>query len=89
MKLTIDNLQGLGPIDYTAWLDETLAPHIQRLLNQPAKLKLDLIPSPAGFVLPTIHTRIMLAKASGTFLFTGYLIQAPQPVYLGSGGQSA
>ena len=89
MKLTIDNLQGLGPIDYTAWLDETLAPHIQRLLNQPAKLKLDLIPSPAGFVLPTIHARIMLAKASGTFLFTGYLIQAPQPVYLGSGGQSA
>ena len=39
--------------------------------------------------MPLIHARITLAKASGAFLFTGYLIQAPEIVYLGWGGQSA
>jgi len=89
MKLTIDNLQGLGPIDYTAWLDGTVAPHIERMLNQPAKLRLGLISSSAGFVLPVTNARITVMKANGTFLFTGYLIQAPGPVYLGCGEQSA
>jgi len=89
MKLTIDNLQGQGPVDYTAWLDGTLAPHIQRVLNQPAKLKLRLIASAAGFVVPTMGARVMLAKANGVFLFTGYLIQAPEIVYLGWGEQAA
>ena len=67
MKLTIDNLQGLGPIDYTAWLDETLAPHIQRLLNQPAKLKLDLIPSPAGLCFPQSMRESCWRKQEGLF----------------------
>lgn len=89
MKLTIDNLQGLGPVDYTAWLDGNLAPHIERVLNQPAKLRLGLIPSSAGFVVPATNARITMAKANGTFLFTGYLIQAPELVYLGCGEQSA
>ena len=89
MKLTIDNLHGSGPIDYTAWLDGTFAPRIERVLNQPAKLRLSLVSNPAGFVVPLIHARITLAKASGAFLFTGYLIQAPEIVYLGWGEQSA
>ena len=40
MKLTIDNLQGQGTADYTAALDGTVAPRVERKINQPAELQL-------------------------------------------------
>src|SRR5579859_544035 len=89
MKLTIDNLQGLGAVDYTAALDPTMAPRIERKLNRPAGLRLSLTASSAGFVVPVSGARIMLAKANGDLLFTGYLTQTPQAEYLGWGERGA
>jgi hypothetical protein len=43
MKLTIDNLQGAGPADYTAALDGTIAPRVERKINQPAQLRCSLL----------------------------------------------
>lgn len=88
MKLTIDNLQGQGPVDYTPWLDGTLAPHIQRVLNQPTKLRLSIVANSAGFVEPANGARIMLTKATGSVFFTGYLVEAPELIYLGWGEQT-
>lgn len=89
MKLTIDNLQGLGAADYTAALDTTVAPQIERKLNRPTGLRLSLMANSAGFVMPVSGARIMLAKGNGDLLFTGYLTQTPQAEYLGWGERGA
>jgi hypothetical protein len=89
MKLTIDNLLGLGPVDYTAALDGTVAPRVERKINQPATLRCSLVGNAAGFVVPAIGARVVLVKTNGDFVFTGYLTQAPQFEYLGWGEQGA
>jgi hypothetical protein len=89
MKLTIDNLQGQGPVDYTVWLDGAVVPQIQRKINQPAQLKLALGAATSAFVIPVIGARLVLSTASSSFLFTGYLTHAPQMEYVGWGEQGA
>jgi len=85
MKLTIDNLQGAGAVDYTTALDGTVAPRVERKINQPAQLRCSLVANGAGFVAPVIGARVTLAKANGSFVFTGYLTETPQLEYLGWG----
>ncbi len=87
MKLTIDNLQGAGAQDYTAALDATVAPKVVRKLNKAATLQLTLLANSPSFVVPAIGARVILAKANGSYVFTGYLTQAPQCEYLGWGQQ--
>lgn len=85
MKLTIDNLQGQGPQDYTAALDGTRLPKIQRKLNQPAELQFSLVANAPGFVVPVAGARVTLGKTNGSDVFTGYITGAPQYEYLGWG----
>lgn len=85
MNLTIDNLQGLGPQNYTEAMDGTKAPKLQRKLNQPAELQLSVLANSPGFVVPTAGGRVMLIKVNGSNIFTGYLIAAPEYEYLGWG----
>jgi len=89
MKLTIDNLLGQGAVDYTAALDGTVAPRVERKINQPAALKCSLLGSAAGFVVPAIGARVVFTRTSGASLFTGYLTHAPLVEYLGFGEQGA
>src|SRR4029077_20328548 len=87
MKLTIDNLQGQGPQDYTGSLDGTKSPRIERKLNQPAELQFSLVAYTPGFVIPAMGARVMLGNANGSDVFTGYVSAAPQYEYLGWGEQ--
>jgi hypothetical protein len=87
MILTIDNLQGQGPENYTQALDGTKPPKVQRKLNQPAKLQISLLANSTGFVVPATGARVTVIKANGTFVFTGYVIAAAQYDYLGWGEQ--
>jgi hypothetical protein len=87
MKLTIDNLQGQGPQDYTAALDGTKLPKLLRKLNQPSELQFSLVANSPGFVIPVIGARVALGKTNGSDVFTGYVIAAPQYEYLGWGEQ--
>jgi hypothetical protein len=87
MKLTIDNLQGQGPQDYTAALDGTKPPKVERKGNQPAELQFSLVANSPGFVIPVVGARVTLGKANGSDVFTGYVIAAPQYEYLGWGEQ--
>jgi len=84
MKLTIDNRKGSGAIDYTAALDETVVPRVQRKINEPAQLRCSLV-NLLGLVVPVAGARVILAKANGSFVFTGYLMQGAQFEYLGWG----
>jgi hypothetical protein len=88
MNLTIDNLQGAGAVDYTAALDGTIAPRVERKINQPSQLRCSLIANASGFATPVLGARVVLVKANGSYIFTGYLTQAPQFEYVGWGQES-
>lgn len=87
MKLTIDNLQGQGPQDYTGAVDGTKPPRVERKLNQPAELQFSLVANSPGFVIPVTGARVTLGKTNGSDVFTGYVTAAPQYEYLGWGEQ--
>ena len=78
MKLTIDNLQGQGPQDYTGQLDGTQLPRVERKLNQPAELQFSLVANSPGFVIPVVGARVTLGKTNGSDVFTGYVVSSPQ-----------
>ncbi len=85
MKLTIDNLQGQGPQDYSGAVDGTKPPKVERKLNQPAELQFSLVANTPGFVVPVMGARVMLGKTNGSDVFSGYVTSAPQYEYLGWG----
>ena len=85
MKISIDNLGGLGPVDYTAALDASIAPCVERKLNQPSAFTCTLLGGSPGFVDPLAGARVVVAKETGEFLFTGYLTKTPECEYLGWG----
>lgn len=83
MILTIDNLDGAGTRDCTGSLCSDKPALIKRKLNQPSELHAELISASAQFVVPVSDARVVLARADGVKLFTGYLAEAPQYEYLG------
>src|SRR4051812_20983713 len=85
MQLIIDNLDGFGPRDYTSAISADAAPKISRRLNLPSEFSASLIADSPQFVVPTEGGRVVLARADGVKLFTGYLTQAPEFEYLGWG----
>jgi len=88
MNLTIDNLQGHGPQDYAGGLDGTKPLAVERKLNQPAEMQFSLVANLPGLVVPVTGARVILTKADGSFVFTGYVTVAPQYEYLGRGEQA-
>ena len=88
MTLTIDNLDGLGAIDYSAAVDRSNATEagalaITRTLNAPSILKGALCLEGSTLAIPVRQGRVVLASASGTILFTGYLATEPVAIYAG------
>jgi hypothetical protein len=83
MKLLIDNLDGLGPQDYTACVDMSKSPSLVRKLNKPAELKFGVIAGSGSLGVPAIGGRVTLTLSNGNDLFTGYIVQTPMYQYLG------
>ena len=73
MKVTIDNLDGLGPIDYSGALAVSKALEVERTLNAPSLCRFGLALTNAGLRLPLRNARVMVSCDDGTMLFTGYL----------------
>lgn len=86
MKITIDNLQGVGGVDYTAALDPTVPPRVERRINRPSRFTCMLLGGTPGFVVPQGGARVAVSKQNGDLLFTGYLTQPAEFEYLGWGG---
>lgn len=87
MKLKIDNYDGLGPQDYTPWLERSKAPQVRRKLNKPSELHFALAAATSTLVVPAEAARITLSTDSGGVIFTGYMVGAPAFEYLGWGQQ--
>ena len=92
MKLTIDNLNGEGAVDYTAALSADTPCTIERVLNAPSRCTGALdVGSPANpgtapeLPVPVRRARIVVSADSGTLVFTGYLATEPVPSYVGVG----
>src|SRR5579864_9786777 len=88
MRITFDNGDGLGAVDYAGALDRTSAPVIERKINHPSTLRCGLL-ADARLVIPQARARVVITKNDGTMLFTGYLSQAPTFEYLGQGEQGS
>jgi hypothetical protein len=87
MILLIDNNDGRGQQDYTAWMDEEHLPKIARKLNRAATMSAALVSGDPGFTAPVSGAHVVLQCGSGLNLFTGYLATAPERQYLGVGHQ--
>ena len=84
MKVTIDNLDGLGAVDYSAALCADGPLKIERVLNVPSRCSGMLDVSDAGLAVPVRRGRMVVTSATGTVLFTGYVATEPQAVYAGT-----
>ncbi len=83
MKLLIDNLDGLGAQDYTAFVDSSKNPSLVRKLNGPAELKFGLVAGQGSLAVPAIGGRVTLTLNNGNDLFTGYIVETPTYQYAG------
>jgi len=88
MRITFDNGDGLGAVNYAGALDRTSAAVIERKINQPSTLRCGLL-ADSRLVIPHARARVVITKNDGTVLFTGYLTPAPTFEYLGQGEQGS
>ena len=87
MKVTIDNLDGNGPIDYSLALCADQATEnavvITRSLNEPTLARLQFDCANHNLPVPAISGLVVIIADNGTFLFSGYLPAAAEPVFAG------
>ena len=88
MKLTIDNLDGLGAVDYSAALlssgPDGFAPfELVRRLNEPTLARGWLCLAGTSLIAPVRRARVTVSSQAGLLLFTGYLATEPVAVYAG------
>ncbi len=83
MKITIDNLDGNGAVDYTASLSGATSLTIERKLNQPSSCIFSV--AGASATVPTSGARVVVTADNDVILFTGYVIAAPARLYAGMG----
>jgi len=85
VKITIDNLDGKGAVDYTAALAADGPVKIARALNVPSRVGGLLDVASAALAVPVRRGRVVMTSDAGTVLFTGYLATEPEAVYAGVG----
>lgn len=87
MKVTIDNQDGRGPVDYTQALsassDADSPATITRQLNEPTLATLRVDCDSAGLPIPAPNAWVVITAQNGTYLFTGYLPNATEPEFAG------
>jgi hypothetical protein len=88
LKLTIDNNDGNGPIDYTSSIVAGPPFRIVRRLNQPVTCAVTLLPA-SGLATPARNGRFVVTDDSGNVLFTGYVATEPALELAGRGAMGA
>ena len=85
MRVTIDNLDGAGAVDYSAAVCADGPLKIERVLNAPSRCSGLLDVGDAAVAVPVRRGRMVVTAESGTVLFTGYVATEPEAVYAGTG----
>ncbi len=85
MKLTIDNLDGLGAQDYTAALATDQPLQLERRFNLPSICTMVLDCAAHNLETPARRGRVVMMAENGTVMFTGYIAAAAAPMYAGAG----
>ena len=92
MRLTIDNHDGKGAVDYSACVVSGAAGshalQIVRRLNQPVTCAVTLLPA-QGMAVPARNGRVIVADDAGIVLFTGYIDTEPALELAGQGTAGA
>jgi hypothetical protein len=89
LKLTIDNLDGKGAVDYSQSVVTTAKFLIERQLNQPSLCNFTLAPSAVNLATPVRNGRVVIADDSGILLFTGYVAAEPALALIGQSSAGA
>lgn len=85
MKVTIDNLDGVGAVDYSVALCADKPLKITRTLNAPSLCSGMLDVDDTALTVPARRGRVVVTAVNGTVLFTGYVATEPEAVYAGTG----
>ncbi len=89
MRITIDNLDGLGAVDYTAAVAAEGPITVQRALNKPSRCTAEIVLGAGGLAVPVRRGRVTVTAVDGTVLFTGYLATEPVRIYAGNASTGA
>jgi hypothetical protein len=84
LKLTIDNYDGNGPVDYTSAVVAGKPFRIVRSLNAPVTCTATLYPG-SGRAVPARNGRVLVEDDAGSLLFTGYVATEPALELAGQG----
>jgi hypothetical protein len=87
VRVTIDNLDGLGAVEYTGAVGAEGLVKVQRGLNVPSRCVFEVLLGVGGLAVPVRKARVVVIAedASSTVLFTGYVATEPVRVYAGEG----
>ena len=89
MHITIDNLDGLGAIDYTEAVAAEGPITVQRVLNEPSRCTTEIVLGVGGFAVPVRRGKVTITAEDATVLFTGYLATEPVRLYAGNSSEGA
>jgi hypothetical protein len=84
VRITIDNLDGLGAMDYTGAVAVEGPITVQRALNEPSRCTAEILLGVEGLAVPARRGRVTVTAADTTLLFTGYLATEPVRIYAGN-----
>jgi hypothetical protein len=83
VRITIDNLDGLGAMDYTEAVAAEGPITVQRGLNKPSRCTAEIVLGVGGLAVPVRRGRVVVTAADTTALFSGYLVTEPVRIYAG------
>jgi hypothetical protein len=83
VKITIDNLNGAGAVDYSGAVCGDSPLKIERVLNAPSRCSGMLDLSGSVLTAPARRGRVVVTSNSGAALFTGYVATEPERIYAG------
>ena len=84
MKLTIDNGDGLGLVDYSDTISRDAPLRIERELNAPSRCTWEVVLGHTSLATPQRRGRVVVTSDGGDVLFTGYIATTPEAVLAGA-----
>jgi len=89
LRVTIDNLDGNGAIDYSNAISSKPPITIERKLNEPSGCSFGLVLNGTTLIAPLRNGRVIVTDNCGIVLFTGYLAIEPVRELAGAGTAGA